>query len=369
MGFSKVFRLLPALATMAAAQPSPEPNAPAPPPVVVAPRAPPSGEARLRMERYSACQRAAIGQDYFPQPAIWKVEDEDSQLYILGTVHALPAGYDWRTPQLDDIVRKAGLLVTETGQIASSERAEVGKALIAPPPGTPAYPPIIDRLEGEAKLRWQGMAAVAPASLVSQLDKMPGWMAAVAISGMLSRNRIALTGGVETQLYRDFNRARKPIEALEDAKSVAEMVNSVPEPVQKAMLHAVINSIALPAQRFDPLMYVHRWGRGEPVEINEDERRFPPELAHRLLDLRNAAWVGRVEKLMARPGAILLAVGASHLHGRNSLLELLEARGLKAVRISPTTPAKPRPAFTPAPKNQAECFRHLGLPAPPAPVR
>ena len=32
----------------------------------------------------------AIVQDYEPDPAIWLLQDDDTRIYLLGTIHALP---------------------------------------------------------------------------------------------------------------------------------------------------------------------------------------------------------------------------------------------------------------------------------------
>jgi len=52
-----------------------------------------------------------------------------------------------------------------------------------------------------------------------------------------------------------------------------------------------------------------------------------------LLDRRNRAWAGWLEQRLAQPGTVLVAVGAGHLAGRNSVQEMLAARGLAAERL------------------------------------
>ena len=39
------------------------------------------------------------------QPAMWTLKDEDTKLYILGTVHLLRPDLDWRTAEIDQAIR------------------------------------------------------------------------------------------------------------------------------------------------------------------------------------------------------------------------------------------------------------------------
>ena len=31
-----------------------------------------------------------------PGPGLWRLEDEDTVIYLFGTIHSLPEGVDWR---------------------------------------------------------------------------------------------------------------------------------------------------------------------------------------------------------------------------------------------------------------------------------
>ena len=52
-----------------------------------------------------------VTQDYEPSPAIWKLADEDTTIYLFGTFHLLPDGFLWRSPELDGVVEEADELV------------------------------------------------------------------------------------------------------------------------------------------------------------------------------------------------------------------------------------------------------------------
>jgi uncharacterized protein len=48
---------------------------------------------------------------------------------------------------------------------------------------------------------------------------------------------------------------------------------------------------------------------------------------------RNAAWAEWVDRRMDQPGTVLVAVGAGHLAGEDSVQRMLADRGLQATRV------------------------------------
>src|SRR3954465_12790453 len=50
-------------------------------------------------------------------PAMWKVADKDTTIYLFGTFHLLPQGGAWRTPAFDKALASSDELVMEIGNI------------------------------------------------------------------------------------------------------------------------------------------------------------------------------------------------------------------------------------------------------------
>ncbi|MGB3848153.1 MAG: TraB/GumN family protein, partial [Sphingopyxis sp.] len=47
------------------------------------------------------------------RPAMWLVEDDDTRIYLLGTMHALPAGTEWDRGQVARAIADADELILE----------------------------------------------------------------------------------------------------------------------------------------------------------------------------------------------------------------------------------------------------------------
>ena len=78
---------------------------------------------------------------------------------------------------------------------------------------------------------------------------------------------------------------------------------------------------------------------GRRGDVNAIARTFnrdlgsSPELKQALIDRRNANWSRWIEQRMAQPGAIMIAVGAGHLAGKDSVIDMLQRGGYQVRRL------------------------------------
>jgi len=67
-------------------------------------------------------------------------------------------------------------------------------------------------------------------------------------------------------------------------------------------------------------------GLNEMITISFEDY---PEIYDRLVTGRNRAWISKISNLAHQDGNVLVIVGAGHLIGKESVLDLLEERGYK----------------------------------------
>ena len=275
----------------------------------------------------AAGRAAAHAQDYEPRPAIWLLADEDTKIYLLGTVHMLPPGFRWRSPALERVVAEADELVVET-TAAEGDSPEIS-ALFLREDG----PPLLERVPADKREEVTRLLAdleLPPAAL----DPLQTWAAAVMV-GMAALMRSygvedpLAAPGVEDVLEADFQRARKPVSSIEDAAAVTRSLNVVPERDQLALLLTGLEESDDAQLAQDN----HDWARGEPEKLADILDDMPAGFRETLLTRRNAAWTDWLARRLERPGTVLVAVGAGHLAGGESVRKMLKARGLKAKRF------------------------------------
>lgn len=305
--------------------------------------------AARRAAANAACHRRYMGQDYWPQPAIWKVADADTSIFLFGTIHVLPYDFDWRTAQLDKIVKEAGSLIVEGGAVPTGQ-----------PVMPSGLPPVVDRLEGEARTLWRGMLAMLPEENGAAFDALPTWKVAQQIDATARRRRAPpLDAGADNQLMVTFKNSGKRVEAIEDSAAVDGTLSSVPEVEQRRVLTAQLQDVARPRSINERMALFHRWARGQSLDANHERVRQSGKLGNRLLDRRNSAWADTIAGRMKEPGTVLVAVGAGHFQGERSLLAELAKRGLQAERVSPVGQPRSRNTWIPVATSWDACSDYL----------
>ena len=81
---------------------------------------------------------------------------------------------------------------------------------------------------------------------------------------------------------------------------------------------------------------VRQWSTADLAGMEEffvtEMKVEEPDLYAALLVNRNANWVMKIEDMLKGSGTSFIAVGAAHLIGPDSVLAMLDARGVKAER-------------------------------------
>lgn len=268
-----------------------------------------------------------------PRPALWQVSDSDTTIYLFGTIHLLPKDSQWRTAALNDAIGRSNDLVVET--IIDDKKPQELAGVIASLGFRNDLPPILDRID-PAK-RPQLEAAIAKTGLPrAAFDRMETWAAAFTLLGIQFRS-IGLEGaeGVETVLKGEFAQAGKAIGQLETNREQLSFFDGLPEPAQRALLEGSIEGSGDMRQHFQGMLGA--WLRGDVNAIGKtfnEDLSASPDLMEALIRRRNANWSNWIERRMAQPGTVLLAVGAGHLAGKDSLLVQLAERGIRSQRVN-----------------------------------
>jgi uncharacterized protein YbaP (TraB family) len=266
------------------------------------------------------------------KPAMWQVYDRDTNIYLFGTVHLLPPGTQWRTAKFDQAAREAGSLVVET--IIDEKNPQAFAAELARLSIRPGLPPIVSRVPPAKQAALRAVIAKSGIPEVA-LNNMETWAAAFALLQLQFKELgVSGTDGVEQNLRKAFAEAGKPVEQLETNAQQLSFFDTLPEAAQRELLEGAIESPATAKKQFDAM--IGAWMSGDVKAIGRTfnaELADSPELREILLRRRNANWSQWLHSRLARPGTVLVAVGAGHLAGDDSVVEMLKKRGLKVRRV------------------------------------
>lgn len=281
----------------------------------------------------AACASASSPPPKAPpaHPALWKLSDADTTIYLFGTIHVLAKDFKWRTPAIDKAVHKSQELVLEVADLQDqNQTANTFRKLAV----SPNLPPVLERVPADKRAGLQALMDKAGMS-GAILNQFESWAVAVMLaSGMLKELDVSPEYGVEKQLQAGFAKAKKPVSGLETTEEQLGMFDTLPEAAQRTFLSSMVDDAADPAKEFNDM--VSAWSRGDDKAIAasfDDELKLSPELAQALLYNRNANWKAWIEKRLEKPGTVFVAVGAGHLAGPDSVIAMLGKDKFKVVRV------------------------------------
>ncbi len=264
-----------------------------------------------------------------PRPALWKVSDKDTTIYLFGTVHALPAGVRWLSGPIEAALASSDQLVTEIPDTdpAEMQAAMTSNAMLPASENLRAMLPADDKAKFEAALTEFGLP-------VEAFDRFEPWWAAVALTTLpLARDGYTAEHGVEETIAAAAKKLGKPRMGLETAAYQLAMFDGLPRDVQVNYLREVIKG--LPTIETELAGIVRTWSTGDAEKLaellNDDED--DPRMVAALLTGRNRMWSIWIKARMKRPGTVFMAVGAGHLAGKDSVQDMLARSGLKALRV------------------------------------
>jgi uncharacterized protein YbaP (TraB family) len=265
-------------------------------------------------------------------PAMWKVADSDTTIYLFGTIHLLPKGTRWRSATFDKAAAGSDTLVVET-KIDEGDPtavlAELFKLAVSP-----GMPPLSSRVPVAKKAALD--AAVAKSGIPAQvLDKMETWAAAFLLLGVQFKELGLDPGsGVESALKKQFEDGGKAIDQLETNGEQLGFFDKLSEESQRTFLIGVLDEDAAMKDQFSGML--KDWANGNVKGIAESfnaELSEAPELKDALLVRRNANWARWVRGRLDKPGTVMVAVGAGHLAGDQSVVSFLQKDGVKVTRV------------------------------------
>lgn len=284
-------------------------------------------------EKPSVEARTAPAEAAVKGPALWKVGDADTTVYLFGTVHVLPPELVWRTAQIDAALNESKAVYFETDIDPDPKKfmsfiESIGK-----------YPPsetLSDRLKPVDRTALAAAAQKLNISMLS-LDQMRPWYAAEIISQlMIADAGYDAFSGVERKLAPDAISQGRQIRKLETVEEQLSVFADLPEAVQIQFLMDGVNQMDEEAKMLDDM--VKSWARGDidrldKIMIQEDMADIPA-VYQALLVKRNANWVKKLDELIrTEPGTFFVAVGAAHLIGKDSVIAQLAPLGYVAERV------------------------------------
>lgn len=254
-------------------------------------------------------------------PALWKVTDEDTTIYMFGTIHILPKDIPWQTATIQEALNSSDVLVTEiptgSGKSPEEQAFMMQRGMLGEGNGT-LRALLTDEQTAiyEAALGKLGMPAAT-------FDPMKPWMAAVTFSILpLINAGYDPSAGVEEVLEGLAGEA-KARGALETLEYQLDVFDKMPQDSQIRYLVETAAEVDNMVTTLDEMVAEWVEGDADQLAVLMNEGLTDPVLAERLLYTRNKNWAEWIDARLDTPGTVFMAVGAGHLAGEKSVQDYL----------------------------------------------
>lgn len=264
-------------------------------------------------------------------PALWVVSDADTTIYLFGTVHMLKPEVRWFEGNVKQAFDRSDTLVIEVAQDDPAKLAATFARLATNTDG----PPTSQLLAPKERTRYS--AALKTYHIPAEaMDRIEPWLVAINLSVVpLMQLGYQQELGADKLLEAAATKSGKTVIGLESAEEQLGIFDALPREVQIEYLNATLEGLPDAEQEFRVL--IRNWSRGKSDALARqmnDSLDDIPELAKPLLLDRNTRWAEWIAKRMAtQPGTVLVAVGAGHLAGKGSVIELLGQKRLIVQRV------------------------------------
>ncbi len=258
-------------------------------------------------------------------PLFWSIEKAGNTTYLLGTMHV---GVDAQTVLPPSVWHRLDAAPAFAMETDATDPAMT--ALAKPVEGS------LHADLGDAY--WQKLETALTPATAAQLDHARPLITAT----MLLLKDMPKTEAMDGVLVAAAQREKKPIVYLEPAAKQLALLDKWLDAREIKLLLDRPGETA--ANEKDMLAAYLDGDAPRMLALAEDERatakasgytdaEYDQEMADLLYE-RNAAWIDPIEQLHARGGGFI-AVGALHLIGERSVLDLLAHRGYVVTRLEP----------------------------------
>lgn len=262
-------------------------------------------------------------------PALWKVADEDTTIWLFGTIHILPEKVAWYAGPIASALDGSGELVTEIpiGETAQSQGVIMAKG------GREDGKTLRETLSADQRARYEE-AMTGLGLPVAMFDGNDAWFAALMLTMVpLQLGGYNLADGIDTQVAEKARTLNLTNEALESADYQINLFENLPQETQNSYLDEVVKS--LPSTKSDIDSMVAAWEKGDADALAAllNEQEDDPVMRATLLTNRNEAWAAWLKQRLDKPGTVFVAVGAGHLAGAGSVQDQLARLGISTERV------------------------------------
>lgn len=262
-----------------------------------------------------------------PSQPLWSLKGRTNTIYLLGSVHflrpsdSLPSGVNAAYEDAEQLVMEIDLddldpnamqaVVLDLGMQPEGQSLEQQL-------GVESYAKVA------ARARELGVEPML-------LNKLRPWFAGLTlVQVQMMKLGLDPSSGVELRLVSRATADKKPVAGLETIREQLGIFAALPEKQQREFLMYSVEDTQRMTEELDALLAAWRRGDAQALaDLMSEGFEEYPDLYRPLTVDRNRKWIPDLEALLDDEDDYLVVVGALHLVGEDSVIDLLEKKGHK----------------------------------------
>lgn len=269
-------------------------------------------------------KKAAVEQS--TQNCLWSIQTPSNKIFLLGSIHVLKPETYPLNPAIEKAYASSQRIIFETDIAAMQEPAMQAKMLEL---GMyPAGQNLFDNIASDTRQQLEKKMSALGLPLEA-FSRIKPWFVALSLTTLeLQRLGYDPQYGIDVYFFGKATSGGKEIGYLEPPEYQIDLLGNMASKDQNDFLKQTLKDLELVSELAGDL--VSSWKAGNADKLHELlHRSFKdyPNLNDRLLIQRNLKWVNEVEAAMRQNKNVLFVVGAGHLVGPESVVDLLRKNG------------------------------------------
>jgi uncharacterized protein YbaP (TraB family) len=260
------------------------------------------------------------------QSCVWTVNTPSNKIYLLGSLHLLKPNAYPLAAAIEKAYADSRVIIFET-DIAALQTPGVQAKLLE----LGIYPGeqnLLQNLDGSTRQQLEKKMSEIGLPL-EQFSRFKPWFVALTLTTLeLQRMGYNPNYGIDVYFFNKASADGKEIGFLEPAEFQINLLGNMVEQDQYDFLSQTLNDLEVVNELAGDL--VKSWKHGDADKLHEllsKSFKDYPHLHDRLLIQRNKNWVQHIEGAMRKNKNVLFVVGAGHLVGPESVVDLLKEKG------------------------------------------
>jgi uncharacterized protein YbaP (TraB family) len=260
------------------------------------------------------------------QSCLWTVNTQSNKIYLLGSLHLLKPNAYPLAAAIEKAYADSRVIIFET-DIAALQSPGVQAKLLE----LGIYPDeqnLLQNLDGNTRQQLEKKMSEIGLPL-EQFSQFKPWFVALTLTTLeLQRMGYNPSYGIDVYFFNKAGADGKEVGFLEPAEFQINLLGNMDEQDQLDFLSQTLKDLDVINELSSDLVKSWKTGNAEKLyELLNKSFKDYPDIHDRLLIQRNKKWINKIEGAMRKNKNVLFVVGAGHLVGPESVVDLLKEKG------------------------------------------